>query len=187
MNKLAASAIAILTAFATPAWADDFLFRDDQYLFRFLYPDTWAQVTPRGKNIRAFVVNEAGKGLANCSVLVRPIPELEHLSRAEIEAEVTGLFTREFMEETVGQSAPGAEIVQTSEDKLDNRPAGFALMNVSYQTAGVRVDMTSILVVTFTRLGMYEIFCGAARNQFERTRPEMMKIITSFAFEDYGN
>ena len=53
-----------------------------------------------------------------------PVPELENLSRAEIEAEITGLFTREFLEETL-ELIPGYEIIETSEDKLDNRPAGL--------------------------------------------------------------
>lgn len=185
MNRLVASVIAVLSMVAMPAWADDLLFRDEQYKFRFLYPDSWAQVQARGKNVRASITNDGGRGLANCNVVVRRVPEVEHLSRAEIESQTVGMFTREFMEETVGGSS-GAEVIQTSEDKLDNRPAGFALVNFTYQTAGIRIDATNIITVTVTRLGMYVITCGAVRDQFDRVRPELMKIITSFVFEDYG-
>ena len=47
-----------------------------------------------------------------------PVPELEKLSRAEIEAEITGLFTREFLEETL-ELIPGYEIIETSEDRTE--------------------------------------------------------------------
>jgi hypothetical protein len=39
---------------------------------------------------------------------------------------------------------------------------------------------------TGTRLGAYHITCGAVRDQFEQIRPELVKILTSFVFEDYG-
>lgn len=185
MNRLAASVIAVLSMVAMPAWADELLFRDEQYLFRFLYPDSWAQVQARGENVRASVSNDGGRGLANCNVVVRRVPEVELLTRAEIEAQTVGMFTREFMEEIV-QSTFEAEVIQTSEDKLDNRPAGFALVNLTYQTAGIRIDATNIVAVTITRLGIFIITCGAVRDQFERVRPELMKIITSFVFEDSG-
>lgn len=185
MKGLTTGLIAVLSLVAMPAWADDLLFRDEQYLFRFLYPDSWAQVQARGKNVRALVTNDGGRGLASCNVVVRHVPEVEHLSRAEIETLTTGMFTPEFMKETAG-SPPGTTVIQSSEDKLDNRPAGFALLSVTYQTAGIRLDLKNIVAVTVTRLGMYIITCGAVREQFERLRPELIKIITSFVFEDYG-
>jgi hypothetical protein len=168
---------------AISARADDLLFRDEQYLFRFLYPDSWAEVQTSGKNVRASVTNDGGRGLANCNVLVRPMPELEHLSRAELEAEIAGTFTREFMEKMVG-GTPGAEVIQAGEDKLDSRPAGFAVVNLTYQTAGIRVDLTNIVLITITSMGMYQITCSAVRDQFEKIVPELMKIVTSFRFED---
>lgn len=186
MNRFVTIAIAVVIAIASPARADDLLFRNEPYLFRFLYPDTWAQVPARGKHVRASVTSNGGHGLANCNVVVRPVPQFEHLSRGEIEAEISGSFTREFMEETIG-AAPGMEVVDASEDKLDNRPAGFALAKTTYQTAGIRIEATLLFAVTFTRLGMYVITCGSPSDQFERDRPELVKIIRSFVFEDYGN
>jgi hypothetical protein len=183
MNMLAASGVAALSLVAMPAWADDLLFRDEQYLFRFLYPDSWAQVQPRGKHVRASVTSEGGHGLANCNVVVRPVPEVEHLSRAEIESQIAGMFTQDFMEEIV-ENSYGGQLIWVSEDKLDNRPAGFALVSLTYQTAGIQIDLTNIVAVTVTRLGLYHITCGAVRDQFERVRPELMKILKSF--EDYG-
>jgi PsbP len=185
LARIAAFAVALSTA-VLPAQAGDVLFRDEQYLFRLLYPDTWSQVSTLGRHVRVSVTSQKGSGLANCQVIVRPAPDLEHMSRAEIEVLTTGLFTREVMAEFISGFLPGVEVVQAGEYKLDNRPSGFALASTTYQAAGVRVDATLIFVVTFTRLGMYAITCGSSNDRFERDYPELMRIITSFYFEDEG-
>jgi hypothetical protein len=183
--RIAAFAVA-LSGVALPVQAGDLLFRDEEYLFRLFYPDTWSQVPTLGRHVRVSVTSQKGNGLANCQVIVRPAPDLEHMSMAEIDMVTTGLFTREVMAEFTSSFLPDVEVVQAGEHKLDNRPAGFALASTTYQTAGVRVDTTLIFVVTFTRLGVYAITCGSANDRFERDYPELMRIITSFDFEDEG-
>src|SRR4029453_3880794 len=166
LDRIAAFAVALSTALV-PAQAGGVFFRDEQYLFRLLYPDTWSQVSTLGRHVRVSVTSQKGSGLANCQVIVRPAPDLRHMSREEIEVLTTGLFTREVMAEFISGFLPGVEVVQAGEYKLDNRPSGFALASTTYQAAGVRVDATLIFVVTFTRLGMYPITSVPPNNDFK--------------------
>lgn len=188
MRCLLAVTVIVLSCTTLTSWAnaEDLLARNDEFLFRILYPEDWAQVTPRGLNVRVSITSEQGTGLATCNVLVKPVPELAGLSRREVESELPGLFTKEFFYQTLGDSYRETRFLYVGEDKLDNRPAGFAIFEHSYQTMGMKLDLTSLLAVTFTRLGMYQIGCSAVRDQFEKYSRIFTKIISSFSIEDYG-
>lgn len=164
-------------------------FRSTEFQFRFVYPADWMQKTPRGQNVKALV--DAPDGASNCNIVVRPTLNLVRLSQKEIdESMFAAPMSDAEWKELAGDKFPDFKVRERRLTKVDNRPAQFAVNEMSYSTVAATIYGVQMQFITMTPGMVWHFSCIAgganlaiANMNFQRVRPTFISILSSFVFE----
>ena len=170
--------------------ADQTTFRHSEFKFRFVYPSTWQQKTPRGPNVRALI--DAPDGMSSCVIVVRREADLAKPSQREIDAD---LFAAPMSEtdwkELFGNRYRDVKILVWGLTKVDNQPAQFAITEFSETTDDATVHSVAMQFTTMTPGLFWHFGCmsggfsaEAAEAVFQRMQPTLTAILSSFAFDN---
>jgi hypothetical protein len=181
--------IALLWSASTNA--QDVIFRNTEFKFRFVYPSDWTQQTPRGPNVRALIQGPRGR-MSNCNIVVRRMPALEKLSRQELIADsFSEVWSDAEWKGMLGEKFAIATIRERRLTKASNYPVQFSIVETPYETVAAKVHVVMIQFVTMTPGIFWHFGCSAggttleqARQQFQKMRPQFVSILSSFVFED---
>lgn len=183
--------IACVCFIATTAYADWLTFRNTQFNFRFIYPPDWRLGTPRGPNVRGTINAPQNSPFANCSIVVRQLPQTTKLTQREINKSIDSeVYSKKDWVEILSPKFSDAIISEVKKIKVDNQPAQFATSLYPYETAQGKIYLKSINFITMTPGYFWHFGCGAAgssqsdaQKNFQIWEPTFMKIFSSFVFE----
>jgi hypothetical protein len=172
-----------------PLMAQGVTFRSSEFKFRFVYPSDWSQKTPRGQNVRALV--SAPDGASNCNIVVRRVPDLAKLSQKEINESIfSAPMSDAEWKELAGDKFPDFKVRERRLTKVDNQPAQFSVAEMSYSTVAASIYGIQMQFITMTPGLFWHFSCFAggvnaefANVNFQRVRPTLISILSSFVFE----
>jgi len=195
-NIVRFSLISLLTILiiGSTAWAqsDWLIFRNTEFKFRFLYPPDWHISTPRGPNVRGKVIAPNNKPNANCVIVVRQVPELSKSTQREINKEISSeTWSKKYWEEVMSSKFSEVFVHETKKIKVDNRPAQFATIMMSYETIQAKIYSKNVNFITmspgwFWHFGSAAggVTQGEADHSFQYWTPTFFRVISSFVFEN---
>jgi len=190
MLSVAVLAVSAAGLYAQASWRT---YRNTEFHFRILYPPTWIQSTPRGENVRIAVYAPGTPSPATCNTVVRPVPELAHSTQAELNAEVSkGALDAEGWKALGGDKWPDYALLETRLTKVDNRPAYFAITELSTETVDRKLYFKGMAVVTFSPGLVWQHNCAArgtsqedARMNYLQFESTMRRVLGSLVFETW--
>ena len=159
----------VLSVFAETDWVT---FRDKETHFRFLYPPDWTLGKPRGANVRATLFSQSNTLRADCTMVVRSIPELESQTQAYLNQliERSPLSEAEWSELMEGW--PDFHLIESRLAKVDNQSAYYGIFEVSHESLDRKTYMKIATLATFTPGHMYMFSCaGKGNSQAQVTQP----------------
>lgn len=152
--------------------------------FRFEYPSTWVEKTPRGENVKALVSSNDATTGANCSVGMRADRALEGVGSAEAIAEFGG---PEGVGSMLSEGQPGSKVLWSRMSALDGRPAVLTLMSVQYATVKGSADIRQLSLWSMVDGRIVYFVCGSDPGHFSETEPTFVDIFSTFVFESWKN
>jgi hypothetical protein len=176
---------------AEEAHADWLTFRNTQFNFRFVYPSDWRLGTPRGPNVRGTINAPQNSPFANCSIVVRQLPETAKLTQKDINRNLDSeVWSRKDWVEILSPKFSDATIYEVKKIKVDNQPAQFATTLYPYETIQGKIYLKSINFITMTPGYFWHFGCAAggssqseAQKNFQIWEPTFLRIFSSFVFE----
>lgn|GEM_PF-1283624 len=183
--------VILLAVFPNAGFAQGTTFRNSEFKFRFVYPNDWKSIPPRGSNTRALIQAPPGH-LSNCNIVVRRMPELEKLTREQIVTEsFSDVWSEDDWRHALGPKFSSAAIHDRRLIKADNYPAQFSVTDLTYETVAGQFHGITDQFVTMTPGIFWNFGCIAggkteeeARHNYGIMHPQFLAILSSFVFEE---
>lgn len=178
--------ISASSVLADDSWA---VFRNPD--FNFLYPRDWKIKEPRSPTVRGKISSPQGKPTAACSVARFAAEGLRNRSQRDLDQLILSRpLTRDDWRDLLADDVLGANILETREVKVVNRPAHFVVFEGVFETVGGKMFMRAQQFMTLRPGYAWRFTCGAfgsnaaeARKYFTYWKPSIDQMMTSFMWE----
>lgn len=167
------------------------MFRNTQFKFRFLYPFDWKITPAQDPLIRVLIQSSIDKGPAFCSLSIEDFPATSQSTQKEINNDIhSRAWSEEDWKSLYAEKFPDIIAYETKKVKIDNQPAQFAVVTMSYENIFGKGYVKCMTFVTATPGLFWHFSCGAwgetqteAQRNFQRWEITFEGILSSFVFK----